>query len=142
MPPGDDRDGGVIPGSGFDFDVEFFLDSLLQSDGDAFLVHIPLAACHGLGIDVAQHFEPVGGLADQGAERNGDRQADHARAGDAHAMAFLRILAERRATMRSGSVPRISVAFATQRATAMGSVQPMAGTTSRLIRATICSRSG
>lgn len=89
MPPGDDRDGGVIPGSGFDFDVEFFLDSLLQSDGDAFLVHIPLAACHGLGIDVAQHFEPVGGLADQGAERNGDRQADHARAGDAHAHGVL-----------------------------------------------------
>ena len=41
----------------------------------------------------------------------------------------------------SGLRPKVSVALATQRATAMGSVHPMAGTTSRLMRAMICSLS-
>ena len=41
--------------------------------------------------------------------------------------------------MLSGIVPRVSVAFATHNATAIGSVQPIAGTTSRLMRATIWS---
>jgi hypothetical protein len=57
-------------------------------------------------------------------------------------MAFLRILALSKALILSGLLPSVSVAFATQRATAMGSVHPIAGTTSRFIRAMICSLSG
>ena len=48
-------------------------------------------------------------------------------------MAFFRILALSKASIRAGRFPRVSVAFATHRDTAMGSVQPIAGTTSCLI---------
>ena len=54
-------------------------------------------------------------------------------------MAFLRMLALSSAVIFSGLVPNASVARATHRATAMGSVHPTAGTTSRLINAIICS---
>ena len=56
-------------------------------------------------------------------------------------IAFLSTLALKRASMRSGRQPRVSVALATQRATAIGSVQPIAGTISRFIRAIISLRS-
>ena len=52
-------------------------------------------------------------------------------------IAFLRILALRCASMRWGLQPSISVALATQSATAMGSVQPIAGITSCLMSAII-----
>ena len=55
-------------------------------------------------------------------------------------MAFFSMLALSMTLMLSGRVPRVSVAFATQRATAIGSVHPMAGTTSRLTRFIILSR--
>ena len=57
-------------------------------------------------------------------------------------MAFFRILALRNTLMCSGRQPRVSVALATHNATAIGSVQPIAGTTSLFIRAMICSLSG
>jgi hypothetical protein len=56
-------------------------------------------------------------------------------------IAFLRILALSRTEIFSGSVPNNSVARATHNDTATGSVQPMAGITSLLIRAIIASRS-
>ena len=56
-------------------------------------------------------------------------------------MAFFNILALSFTKILSGLLPSISVAFATHKATAIGSVQPIAGTTSRFIKATICSRS-
>ena len=46
-------------------------------------------------------------------------------------MAFFRILALNRTAIRSGSAPNVSVARATHSATAIGSVHPMAGMTSR-----------
>ena len=57
-------------------------------------------------------------------------------------MAFFRILALKNTFMFSGWQPKVSVAFATHKATAIGSVQPIAGTTSLFIRAIICSLSG
>ena len=56
-------------------------------------------------------------------------------------MAFFNILALNSAFIFSGLFPNVSVALATQSATAIGSVHPIAGTTSRLIRAMICSLS-
>ncbi len=49
-------------------------------------------------------------------------------------MAFLIMLPLRRSSIFSGKVPKTSVALATQSETAAGSVQPIAGTTSRLMR--------
>ena len=54
-------------------------------------------------------------------------------------MAFFNILAESKTSILSGIVPRASLALATARATAIGSVQPMAGTTSLCIREMILS---
>ena len=56
-------------------------------------------------------------------------------------MAFFRMLALKKACMSVGRLPSISVALAVQRATAIGSVQPIAGTTSLCISAIICSLS-
>ena len=56
-------------------------------------------------------------------------------------IAFFRILALSRTSIRSGRTPSVSAARAVQSATAIGSVHPMAGTTSRFIRATIRARS-
>ena len=53
-------------------------------------------------------------------------------------IAFFRMFALRYKEICSGTQPKVSVAFATQSDTAIGSVQPMAGTTSRCIRAMIC----
>ena len=53
-------------------------------------------------------------------------------------IAFFRILALNKTSIFSGFAPKVSVAFATHKATAMGSVQPMAGTTSRCTKAIIC----
>lgn len=50
-------------------------------------------------------------------------------------MAFLRMLALNRAVIFSGREPSVSVARATHSATAIGSVHPMAGTTSRWMSA-------
>ena len=55
-------------------------------------------------------------------------------------MAFFRILALSRATIFSGLQPNCSLAFAVHRATAIGSVHPIAGTTSLCTKAIICSR--
>ena len=55
-------------------------------------------------------------------------------------MAFLRMLALSRAVIFAGREPRASVALAVASATAIGSVQPMAGTTSLLINDIILSR--
>ena len=55
-------------------------------------------------------------------------------------MAFFRMLPLRLATICSGCCPNCSLAFAVQRATAIGSVQPMAGTTSCWTRAIMRSR--
>ena len=54
-------------------------------------------------------------------------------------MAFFRILAESSTSMRSGTEPSSSTALHTHSATAIGSVQPTAGTTSLLTRAMILS---
>jgi hypothetical protein len=51
------------------------------------------------------------------------------------------MLALNRTDTESGFAPNNSVARATHNDTATGSVQPMAGTTSRLMRATIASLS-
>ena len=56
-------------------------------------------------------------------------------------MAFFRMFALSKALIFSGWQPNVSVALATHKATAIGSVHPMAGITSRLIRAMICSLS-
>ena len=55
-------------------------------------------------------------------------------------VAFFKIFALKRAVIFSGREPSNSVARATHNDTAIGSVQPMAGTTSRFIIATIASR--
>ena len=55
-------------------------------------------------------------------------------------IAFLRMLALRRAQIRVGSVPSRSVARAVANATQMGSVQPMAGTTCRRTKARMSCR--
>ena len=55
-------------------------------------------------------------------------------------MAFFKMLAESNTSILSGIVPRASFALAVARATAIGSVQPMAGTTSLCIREIILSR--
>ena len=55
-------------------------------------------------------------------------------------MAFLRMFAESSAVMCCGLQPSVSVARAVHNATAMGSVQPTAGTTSRWMRSMICLR--
>ena len=55
-------------------------------------------------------------------------------------IAFFRMFADRCASIFSGRHPRSSVARATQSDTHIGSVQPTAGTTSRLMRLIICSR--
>ena len=47
------------------------------------------ARFQSLGRYVAQHFELIGTLADEGAQRDGDRQAGHASSGDAHAHGVL-----------------------------------------------------
>ena len=52
-------------------------------------------------------------------------------------MAFFSMLALSHTAMRLGTQPRISFAFATANATAIGSVHPMAGTTSRFTSAII-----
>ena len=57
-------------------------------------------------------------------------------------IAFFRMLALSCTLMFLGRLPNSSVALATHKATAMGSVHPMAGTTSLWIRAMIFSRSG
>jgi hypothetical protein len=56
-------------------------------------------------------------------------------------MAFFSMLALRSTEIFLGLSPSVSVAFATQRATAIGSVQPIAGTTSFFMSAIICSLS-
>ena len=53
-------------------------------------------------------------------------------------IAFFRMLALSITVIFSGRLPSISVALATQSATAIGSVQPTAGTTSRAMRSRIC----
>ena len=56
-------------------------------------------------------------------------------------IAFLRMLALRRTAILSGLAPSVSAARAVHSATAIGSVHPMAGTTSRLMRSMILRRS-
>ena len=55
-------------------------------------------------------------------------------------MAFFSMLPLSNTRIFSGRWPKSSVALAVQSATAIGSVQPTAGTTCRLISAMICSR--
>ena len=55
-------------------------------------------------------------------------------------MAFFNIFALRCRMILSGVFPSTSAHFAAQRATAIGSVHPIAGTTSRFIRSMICLR--
>ncbi len=56
-------------------------------------------------------------------------------------IAFLRMFALKRTSIFSGRDPSNSQARATHKATAMGSVHPIAGTTSRFMRAMTASRS-
>ncbi len=86
---GDDGRRTVAVGFGFDFDVELLLDVLLERYGDALLIDVAPSALHGLGRGVAQHFELVLRAADERAQRDGDGQADHSRAGNAHAHGVL-----------------------------------------------------
>ena len=53
-------------------------------------------------------------------------------------IAFFSTLSLKRTSIFSGIVPSVSFAFATANATATGSVHPIAGTTSFLIRSIIC----
>ena len=53
-------------------------------------------------------------------------------------IAFFKILALKRTLIFSGIVPSVSAAFDTHNATAIGSVQPIAGITSRCTKSIIC----
>ena len=53
-------------------------------------------------------------------------------------MAFFSILALSKTSIFSGFTPNVSAALATQSATAIGSVHPIAGMTSFLINSIIC----
>ena len=55
-------------------------------------------------------------------------------------IAFFKMFADKNALIFSGFCPNSSVARAVQSATAIGSVQPTAGTTCRCIKSMICSR--
>lgn len=85
----DHRHGAAFSGRGFDLDIEFFGDILLQRDADALFVDITGAPPDGFGRHVAQDLQSVFRTADQRTQRHGDRQADHSRAGNAHAHRIL-----------------------------------------------------
>ena len=89
VPAGDDGHGATTRGAGFDLDIEFLGDRLLESDGDAFFGNVAAAALDGLGGHVAQHFELVFGTSDQRTQSHGDGQTDHAGAGNADAHGVL-----------------------------------------------------
>ena len=85
----DHRHGAAFSGRGFDLDIEFFGDILLQRDADALFVDITGAPPDGFGRHVAQDLQLIFRTADQRPQRHGDRQADHSRAGNAHAHRIL-----------------------------------------------------
>ena len=79
-----DGAGGVSAALADGFDIELVAAVLFQVDNDAVLVDEALALFHGLGGDVLEHLELVLALTDDGAQCDGDGQAYHAGAGDAH----------------------------------------------------------
>ena len=121
-------------------DVEFLNDALLQLDVDVGILDVALALLQSFGGEVFEHFELIFGLADKGTQGYCDGQAYHSGAGMPTPMAFLSILGLSSTSMLSGRLPNRVAALAVHNATAIGSVQPMAGTTSLLTRAMMRSR--
>ena len=76
-------------GFGLRLDIEFFIDVLFQADRDAPPVDHAATAFDGFGRHVAQDLQLIFRTADQRTQRHGDRQADHSRAGNAHAHRIL-----------------------------------------------------
>ena len=94
---GDDGRGLAVAGRCDDLDIQFFRNPLLQLDVDSVLCDILFSRRERFGRQVAQHFEAVLALADERTQGDGDRQAGHARAGDAHTH---RVLEDVRAQQR------------------------------------------
>ena len=87
--PADDGAGGMATSLAQDLNIQFVAFALLELDVDASLINVLLALLDGLGTNVLDDLELVLALADDGAQGDGDGQADHACAGDAHAHGVL-----------------------------------------------------